>query len=62
MLDFNDLNPISRVAGSNLKNLTGVKNDLLSHYPIFIAKKKEESKEEKPKKPAFGSAVAGTRT
>ena len=44
LLDLYELNPISRIAGSNLKNIEGVKNDLLSHYPIFIAKKKEEEK------------------
>lgn len=63
LLDFYDMNPISRIAGSNLKNLEGVKNDLLSHYPIFIPKKKEEEKDEERKahKPAFGSGVAGSR-
>ena len=44
LLDFYELNPISRIAGSNLKNIEGVKSDLLSHYPIFIPKKKEEDK------------------
>ena len=44
LLDLYELNPISRIAGSNLKNIEGVKSDLLSHYPIFIAKKKEEDK------------------
>ena len=54
------MNPISRIAASNLKNLDGVKNDLLSHYPIFIPKKKEEVKEEKHhQRPAFGSGVVG---
>ena len=61
LLDFYDKNPISRIAASNFKNLDGVKNDLLSHYPIFIPKKKEEDKEEKNQKPAFGSGVAGSR-
>ena len=42
LLDFYNINPISRIPSSNLKTLDGVKNDLLSHYPIFIPKKKEE--------------------
>lgn len=42
LLDYYDCNPISRIASSNLKTLDGVKNDLLTHYPIFIPKKKEE--------------------
>ena len=62
LLDFYDINPISRIAGSNLKNIEGVKNDLLSHYPIFIPKKqKEEEKDERSQRPAFGSGVAGSR-
>ena len=63
LLDFYEMNPISRIAASNLKNLEGVKNDLLSHYPIFIPKKKEEVKEERPhQRPAFGSGVSGVRS
>ena len=50
LLDFYNINPISRVAGSNLKTLDGVKNDLLAHYPIFIPKKKEEEPPPKDKK------------
>ena len=46
LLDFYNCNPISRITQSNLKSLEGVKNDLLSHYPIFLPKKKEE---EEPK-------------
>ena len=61
LLDFYEINPISRIAASNLKNLDGVKSDLLTHYPIFIPKKKEEDKEERHQKPAFGSGVAGSR-
>lgn len=45
LLDFYNINPISRIPSSNLKTLDGVKNDLLSHYPIFIPKKKEEEPE-----------------
>ena len=50
LLDFYNCNPVSRIAGSNLKTLEGVKNDLLAHYPIFIPKKKEEEPPEKGKK------------
>ena len=45
LLDFYDINPISRVVSSTYKNLEGVKHDLLTHYPIFIPKKREEEKE-----------------
>ena len=45
LLDFYNINPISRIPSSNLKTLDGVKNDLLAHYPIFIPKKKEEETE-----------------
>ena len=46
LLDFYDINPISRIVSSNLKSLEGVEKDILSHYPIFIPKKKEEEKKE----------------
>ena len=42
LLDFYDMNPISRLASSHLKTLAAVEADLQSHYPIFIPKKKEE--------------------
>lgn len=45
LLDFYNINPISRIPSTNLKTLDGVKADLLAHYPIFIPKKKEEEPE-----------------
>lgn len=48
LLDFYDMNPISRLPSSNLKNLEAVEKEILAHYPIFIPKKKEEEKKELP--------------
>lgn len=48
LLDFYDINPVSRICSSNLKTLEGVEKDILSHYPIFIPKKKEEEKKDIP--------------
>jgi hypothetical protein len=48
LLDFYEINPVSRIPSSNLKNIEGVKSDLMSHYPIFIPKKKEEEKDTNP--------------
>ena len=48
LLDYNDCNPISRLPTSNLKTLEKVEQDILSHYPIFIPKKKEEEKKDLP--------------
>ncbi len=42
LLDFYDINPVSRICSSNLKTLAGVEKDILAHNPIFIPKKKEE--------------------
>ena len=54
LLDLFDINPISRIASSNLKTIEGVEKEILSHYPIFIPKKREEE----PKKdlPPVGRA------
>ena len=63
LLDFYDINPISRIASSNLKTIDGVKKDLLTHYPIFIPKKEEIKEEEKQAaRMGFGSGVLGNRT
>lgn len=48
LLDFYDCNPVSRLPSSNAKTLAAVEKDILSHYPIFIPKKKEEEKKELP--------------
>ena len=58
LLDFYNCNPISRIPSSNLKSLEGVKNDLLSHYPIFIPKKKEEPETTKGKKHSLRKATS----
>ena len=42
LLDFHDINPVSRIGSSNLKTIAGVEKDILAHNPIFIPKKKEE--------------------
>lgn len=42
LLDFHEINPVSRIVSSSLKNIEMVKQDLLAHYPIFLPKKKEE--------------------
>jgi hypothetical protein len=44
LLDFYEINPVTRLPQSVYKNVQGVKNDLLARYPIFIPKKKEEIK------------------
>lgn len=46
LLDFYEINPISRIPQSNLKTIEGVKQALLAQYPIFLPKKKEEEKEQ----------------
>ena len=51
VLDFFNINPISRVVGSPYKDLEGVRGDLLLKNPIFIPKKKEEEKKEIKKLP-----------
>ena len=48
LLDFYDINPVTRLLSSNLKTLEHVKKDILSHYPIFIPKVREEDKKELP--------------
>ena len=48
LLDFYDINPVTRLLSSNLKTLESVKKDILAHYPIFIPKNKEEDKKELP--------------
>ena len=48
LLDFYDINPVTRLLSSNLKTLESVKKDILAHYPIFIPKKLEEKKDELP--------------
>ena len=40
LLDLYKCNPISRIPHSIYRTLEGVKNDLITHYPIFIPKKK----------------------
>lgn len=59
LLDFYDINPISRIGTSNLKTLEGVEKDILAHYPIFIPKKKEEEKKDIPA-PGRGAAIRKT--
>lgn len=54
LLDFYDCNPISRIVSGNLKTLEGVEKEILSHYPIFIPKKREE--EQKKELPPTGRA------
>lgn len=44
LLDFFDINPISRIVSSNLKTLEGVEKEILSRNTIFIPKKREEEK------------------
>ena len=48
LLDFYNINPVSRLPSSNLKTLEAVWKELLTHYPIFIPKKKEEEKKDLP--------------
>lgn len=36
---------MSRIPTSNLKTLSGVQNDILAHFPIFIPKREEEAKD-----------------
>ena len=50
VLDFFEINTISRIPTCNLKSLEGVKKDILAHYPIFIPKKKEEEEKKKKQK------------
>ena len=50
MLDFYEINPISRLVGSPYKDVEGVRQDILSKHPIFIPQKKKE--EEAPRKNA----------
>ena len=50
MLDFYEINPISRLVGSPYKDIEGVRQDILSKNPIFIPQKKKE--EEPPRKNA----------
>ena len=67
LLDFYECNPVSRLPLSIYKNVEGVRTDILSHNPIFLAKK-EKKEPEAPKKPIFGTRVglnskaAGTRS
>lgn len=58
LLDFYDINPVSRIVSSNLKTLEGVEKDILLHYPIFIPKKREE--EQKKELPPIGRPVRKT--
>ena len=44
LLDFFDINPISRIVSSNLKTLEGVEKEILAKNTIFIPKKREEEK------------------
>ena len=41
LLDFHDINPISRIVSSNMKTLEGVEKEILTHYPIFITKRRD---------------------
>ena len=54
VLDFFEINTISRIPTCNLKSLEGVKKDILAHYPIFIPKKKEEEEKKTDKPPQPG--------
>ena len=38
LLDYYEINPVTRLPLSVWKNIDGVKLDLLNHNPIFIAK------------------------
>ena len=42
MLDFFDINPVSRLPTSNLRTIEAVEKDILNHYPIFIPKRAKE--------------------
>ena len=55
VLDFFEINTISRIPTCNLKTLEGVKKDILAHYPIFIPKKKEEEEKKADKPPQAGA-------
>ena len=50
LLDFYNCNPVSRLPSSNLKTLTGVKNDLIGRHPIFLPKFKEDEPPPKARK------------
>ena len=45
MLDFFEINPVSRLPSSNLKSIEAVERDILNHYPIFIPKRAAKEKE-----------------
>ena len=45
MLDFFEINPVSRLPSSNLKTIEAVERDILNHYPIFIPKRAAKEKE-----------------
>ena len=42
LLDFYQINPVSRIPTSIYKTVEGVKEDILARFPIFIPKKKED--------------------
>jgi hypothetical protein len=48
LLDFYNVNPVSRIPTSIYKTLDGVKDDILARYPIFIPKPKKEEVDDKP--------------
>jgi hypothetical protein len=48
ILDYIDKNPVSRVPTSMFKSLEGVKNDLISHFPIFIPRRRAEVSQSQP--------------
>ena len=47
ILDYYNINPISRIVTSNLRTLKGIKADLLAHYPIFLPQKPKKEADDK---------------
>lgn len=54
LLDYYNINPISRIPTSIYKTLDGVKDDLLARYPIFIPKPKKNDEDEGKPYTSFG--------
>lgn len=42
ILDYIEKNPISRIPTSTYKTLDNIKNDIISHFPVFIPKRRVE--------------------
>lgn len=65
MLDFFDINPVSRLPSSNLRTIEAVEKDILNHYPIFIpnaAKRSSGGREQQKDLPPLQQRPAMRKT